>query len=147
MDKGAEKWSKHLDGYVSIDSPTPTKLRRSRITRGTQRALPPVDDPDKYPLYFIWDGAKIPCLLVLIGFVCAVFGFSVITVVNIATAYRTNLVKKFNSSDEIRWEWDNIEGYLSLSGVCVILCGHGYNGLLYYAKSLPLQLEVVAYLR
>ena len=137
MDKGAEKWSKHLDGYVSIDSPTPTKLRRSRITRGTQRALPPVDDPDKYPLYFIWDGAKIPCLLVLIGFVCAVFGFSVITVVNIATAYRTNLVKKFNSSDEIRWEWDNIEGYLSLLVYVSYCVGMATMACFITQKSLP----------
>ena len=114
MYKGAEKWSKHLDSYVSVDSPTPTTRRCSRIMSDMKGALPPRDDPDKYPLYFIWDGAKVPCLLALIGFVCAVIGYYVITVVNIATIYRTSLVKKFDSPDDIRWKWDDVDGYVSL---------------------------------
>ena len=44
-----------------------------------------MDDPDRYPLYFIWDGVK-SRLLGSIGFVCAVIGYSVITVVGMATA-------------------------------------------------------------
>ena len=82
MYEGAEKWSKHLDGYVSVDSPTPTTRQRSAARLSdVNRFLPPMDDPDRYPLYFIWDGVKVPCLLGSIGFVCAVIGYSVITVV------------------------------------------------------------------
>ena len=98
--KGTEKWSKHLDGYVSVDSPTPTIRRRSLSMNELHKLLPPKDNPDEYPLYYIWDNLQTPCLLVSIGLASAVIGYGVISLLEMGLLLTT---VKLSISFEILW--------------------------------------------
>ena len=112
--KGTEKWSKHLDGYVSVDSPTPTIRRRSLSMNELHKLLPPKDNPDEYPLYYIWDNLQTPCLLVSIGLASAVIGYGVISLLEISTSFRVHLVKIVDDPNTPKWEWDRVSDYLDL---------------------------------